>query len=113
MTNQPQASVPNKANTNGSHEKLTTKPGTNLVTMAGVDPDCMAIQVTHKNPAKAVKKNRVNQSINADNRRPKVGNANAAKVANAGSASNKARSDVRVSIMVNIEALQNHIGNAT
>ena len=81
--------------------------------MAGVEPDCKAIQVTHKNPANAVKKKRVNQSINADNRRPKVGNAKAAKAANAGSASNKARSVDRVNIMVNIEALPNHIGNAT
>ena len=61
--------------------------------------------------AQPEKKSRVNQSIKAATLRRNVGSAKAAKVANAGSASNKVWSDDCVNIAVPTVKAVNHMGS--
>ena len=96
-------------------EKLASKPGACRSTLAAGcfgKPVCMATQITQMTIPQPVKNSSVNQSINAATLRCSVGNANAASVASAGSASSRARSAGRVVRVASIPTAANHNGSA-
>ena len=70
----------------------------------------MAIQITQMMKAQPEKKSSVNQSISAATLRRNVGNAKAARVANAGRARSNVWSEDRVNMAVPTVNPVNHIG---
>ena len=95
LTRLTQANVAKLAKMKAVMENSITKPGASRATlMAGCSgkPVCIESQTVQMISAPKLKKSKVNQSMKALTLRFKVGNANAASVANAGKLMSSARS---------------------
>ena len=115
FTSQAQTSVASSAIAKAGSEKLASKPGAWRSTLAAGcrgNPVCMATQMIQIMSPQPVKNSSVNQSIKEATLRCKVGNANAAKVASGGKASNRARSAGRVVKAATTATPANHSGSA-
>jgi hypothetical protein len=75
-------------------------------------PVCIDTQMTQMTIAQPEKNSSVNQSISAETLRSRVGKANAAKVASAGRANSKERSDAGVSSVVPMATARKSRGQA-